>query len=73
MEYEVTDTEDVPTTDLSEVEELPPDLDIQPVSRVLDCQNIAATIWHFEEGGEDVNRPTPNRRSCSTPWRGSSR
>jgi hypothetical protein len=44
MGYEVTATENVPATDLSEVEELPPDLDIRPVSRVLDCQNIAATV-----------------------------
>ena len=44
MEYEVTATEDIPVTDLSEVKELPPDRDIRPVSRVLDCQNIAATV-----------------------------
>lgn len=49
MEYEVTTTEEVPITDLSEVEEVPPDLDIRPVSRLLDCQNIAATVWQFDE------------------------
>lgn len=52
MEYEVTTTEAVPITDLSEVEELPPDLDIRPISRVLDCQTIAATVWYFDEGEE---------------------
>ena len=52
MEYEVTTIEDVPITDLSEVEEVPPELDIRPVSRLLDCQNIAATVWQFDEDEE---------------------
>jgi quercetin dioxygenase-like cupin family protein len=52
MEYEVTTTEDVPVTDLSGVEELPPDHDIRPIGRVLDCQTIAATVWYFGEGEE---------------------
>ena len=52
MEYNVADTEDVPRTDLSEVEELPPDLDMRAVGETLDCQNVAAKIWYFDEGEE---------------------
>lgn len=52
MEYSVADTEDVPRTDLSEVEELPPDLDIRAVDETLECQNVAAKIWYFDEGEE---------------------
>lgn len=52
MEYNVVDTEDVSRTDLSEVEELPPDLDIRAVDEALDSQNVAMKIWYFDEGEE---------------------
>ena len=52
MEYNVVDTEDVPITDLSEIEELPPDLDIRDVDEALECRNVAAKIWYFDEGEE---------------------
>jgi quercetin dioxygenase-like cupin family protein len=54
MEFAVAETEDVPITDLSEIDELPPDLDIRPVSRELGCENLVATIWYFDEG-EEIN------------------
>jgi quercetin dioxygenase-like cupin family protein len=52
MEYAVTATEDVPITDLSEVDEIPPDLEMQGIGGVLDCQQMTVNIWHFEEGDE---------------------
>lgn len=52
MEYEYTTTADVPVTDLSEVAEVPPDLDIRAISQVLGCQNLSVNIWYFEEGEE---------------------
>lgn len=52
MEYTVTATEDVPIVDLSESEEMPPDLDMRAVDEALKCQNVAVKIWHFEEGEE---------------------
>ena len=52
MEYSVAATEDVPVIDLSENDEMPPDLDIRAVDEALDCQNVAVKIWHFEEGEE---------------------
>jgi uncharacterized cupin superfamily protein len=52
MEYEVVDTEDVPVTDLSEVEEIPPDLDIRPLGQHLGLENMRAALWYFEPGEE---------------------
>ncbi|MEF8775967.1 MAG: cupin domain-containing protein, partial [Haloarculaceae archaeon] len=52
MEYEVVDTDDVPTTDLSEVEEIPPDLEIRPVGAHLGLEELRATLWYFEPGEE---------------------
>lgn len=52
MEYEVLDTEDVPVTDLSDIEELPPDLDIRPVGQLMGLENLHATLWYFEPGEE---------------------
>ncbi|AQL44230.1 cupin [Halorientalis sp. IM1011] len=54
MEYEVLDTEDVPVTDLSEVEGVPPDLDIRPVGRTMGLDNLHVTLWYFEPG-EEIN------------------
>lgn len=52
MDYEVIDTEDVPVTDLSEIEEVPPDLDIRPVGRQMGLSNMHVTLWYFEPGEE---------------------
>jgi quercetin dioxygenase-like cupin family protein len=50
MEYEVLDTEDVDITDLSEVEEIPPDLDIRPVGDLLGLEEMNLAVWYFEPG-----------------------
>lgn len=52
MEYSVVETEDVPVTDLSEIEELPPDLDMQNVDSALGLAELFCKVWHFEEGEE---------------------
>lgn len=52
MEYEVVDVEDVPVTDLSEIDEVPPDLDIKPVGKQLGSSEMRVTVWYFEPGEE---------------------
>jgi quercetin dioxygenase-like cupin family protein len=52
MGYEVTHIDDLPVTDLSEMDEVPPDLDIQPVGDVLGLSEMRATVWRFEPGEE---------------------
>jgi uncharacterized cupin superfamily protein len=50
--YEVVDTEDVTETDLSNVEEIPPDLTIRAIDDALGTEQIGAKLWHFEPGEE---------------------
>ncbi len=52
MEYKVVDLDDVPTKDLSEIEEVPPDLDIRPVGEHLGLSEMRATVWYFDPGEE---------------------
>lgn len=52
MEYEVIDLDDVPVTDLSEIEDVPPDLDIKPVGKHLGLSEMRATVWYFEPDEE---------------------
>lgn len=52
MDYEVVDLDDVSLTDLSEIEEAPPDLDIKPVGKQLGLSEMRATVWYFEPGEE---------------------
>ncbi len=52
MEYEVVDLDDVPITDLSEIEDVPPDLDIRPVGKQLGLDEMRATVWYFDPGEE---------------------
>jgi len=52
MEYDVVDLDDVPVTDLSEVESVPPDLDIRPVGEHLGLSEMRATVWYFDPGEE---------------------
>lgn len=52
MEYNVIDLDDVPLTDLSDIEEVPPDLDIRPVGKQLGLTEMRATVWYFEPGEE---------------------
>ena len=52
MEYEVLDLDETPMTDLSEIEAVPPDLDIRPVGDLLGLEKMRATVWYFEPGEE---------------------
>jgi quercetin dioxygenase-like cupin family protein len=52
MEYEVVQTEDVPITDLSEIDGVPPDLDIRDVGAALGSQELLLKLWYFEPGEE---------------------
>ena len=52
MEYEVLDLDEAPVTDLSEIEALPPDLDVRPVGDLLGLERMRATVWYFEPGEE---------------------
>jgi len=52
MGYEVVDTDDVPITDLSEIEEVPPDLDIRDVGEALGAEQMRAKLWYFDPGEE---------------------
>jgi quercetin dioxygenase-like cupin family protein len=50
--YEVVDTEDVPVTDLSEIDGVPPDLDVRAVDSALDTERLLVKLWYFEPGEE---------------------
>jgi len=52
MEYDVVNLDDVPVTDLSGVESVPPDLDIRPVGEHLGLSEMRATVWYFDPGEE---------------------
>jgi quercetin dioxygenase-like cupin family protein len=48
----VVHTDDVPSVDLSAVEDVLPDVSIRPVDEVLDLQKMAAKLWYFQPGEE---------------------
>ncbi len=52
MEYEVVQTDDVPTTDLSEIDEVPPDLEITALDEALGAEHVNCKLWYFEPGEE---------------------
>ena len=52
MGYEVVHLDDVPLTDLSDVEEIPPDLEIRGVGDALDLETMRAAVWYFDPGEE---------------------
>lgn len=52
MDYEVVHIDDVPTTDLSAVEEVPPDLTIAALDEVLGTDHVKLKLWHFDPGEE---------------------
>ncbi|WP_254763011.1 cupin domain-containing protein [Natrinema marinum] len=52
MEYEVVHTDDVPLTDLSDVDEIPPDLHIRAIDEVFDTDSLNVKLWYFEPGEE---------------------
>ena len=51
-DYEVVHLDDVPVTDLSEVEGVPPDLDIRSVGEALGAEEMRVTVWYFDPGEE---------------------
>ena len=51
-DYEVVHLDDVPVTDLSEVEGVPPDLDIRSVGEALGAEEMRLTVWYFDPGEE---------------------
>lgn len=52
MEYEVIHTDELDRTDLSEIEEIPPDLDVKSISRVMGLEQLVASLWYFQPGEE---------------------
>jgi uncharacterized cupin superfamily protein len=50
--HEVVDTGDIEETDLSEIEEIPPDLNIRAVDEALGTEEVGVKIWYFEPGEE---------------------
>ncbi|TKR27682.1 cupin domain-containing protein [Natronomonas salsuginis] len=52
MDYNVLDLDDIPLKDLSEIDEVPPDLDIRPIGEQLGLSEMRATVWYFEPGEE---------------------
>jgi quercetin dioxygenase-like cupin family protein len=52
VHYEVVHEDDVRVTDLSEIEEIPPDLDIRAIDESLSTDQLAVKIWYFEPGEE---------------------
>jgi uncharacterized cupin superfamily protein len=52
VHYRVVDTDDVDETDLSEIEAIPPDLNIRAIDDALGTDNIGVKLWYFEPGEE---------------------
>ncbi|MFC6719341.1 cupin domain-containing protein [Natrialbaceae archaeon GCM10025810] len=52
MEYEVVHADDVPLTDLSENDEIPPDLTVGALDEVLEIDDVRLKLWYFEPGEE---------------------
>lgn len=50
MGYDVTHVDDVPITDLSDIEDVPPDHDIRSIGNALGLDNLRAAVWYFEPG-----------------------
>lgn len=52
MGYEVIHTDDVPVTDLSEIDDVPPDHDVRAVDEALGSENLKANVWYIDPGEE---------------------
>jgi len=52
MEHEVIHTDEIDRTDLSEIDAVPPDLEVKSVGRLMGLENLVATLWYFEPGEE---------------------
>ena len=52
VDYKVVDIDDVPETDLSDIDAVPPDLNIKSVGDTLGLSKMRCTVWYFEPGEE---------------------
>ena len=52
VDYKVVDLDDVPETDLSDIDAVPPDLNIKSVGDSLGLSKMRCTVWYFEPGEE---------------------
>lgn len=52
MDYGIVQTDDVRVTDLSDVEEIPPDLDIRSIDEALGTDEMNVKLWYFDPGEE---------------------
>ena len=52
VDYKVVDIDDVPETDLSDIDAVPPDLNIKSVGDSLGLSKMRCTVWYFEPGEE---------------------
>lgn len=52
MDYEIVHTDDVRVTDLSEIEEIPPDLDVRSLGDALGTEETNVNLWYFDPGEE---------------------
>jgi quercetin dioxygenase-like cupin family protein len=52
MDSEIVHTDDVPVTDLSEIEEIPPDLDMRSLGDALETDEMNVNVWYFDSGEE---------------------
>jgi uncharacterized cupin superfamily protein len=52
MDHGIVHTDDVRVTDLSDVEEIPPDLDIRSIDEALGTDEMNVKLWYFDPGEE---------------------
>ena len=52
MDHGIVQTDDVRVTDLSDVEEIPPDLDIRSIDEALGTDEMNVKLWYFDPGEE---------------------
>lgn len=52
MDYRVLHEDEIDEVDLSDVEEVPPDLTIRPIDQALALDELQAKLWYFEPGEE---------------------
>jgi len=64
MDYTVVHTDDVPVTDLSEIEEIPPDLDMRSVSDALGTDEMNVKLWYFDPGDEITYHAHEEQEEC---------
>ena len=52
MDYGIVHTDDVRVTDLSEIEEIPPNLDVRSLDDALGTDEMNVNLWYFDPGEE---------------------